>query len=162
MTAYPFNPDTFHWNAPHPHASGSFRPHGRLEHHGAHPNPNLWEAEQTIAARLIVGFSVGDVPTWSLDDLIPLVRELRESQVGDPSATFVAQKGIYRHRDGSGVVTEDGAQIFLINLSGASLAEFTGQMVALAEEICRRFQQESVIVEIQVNGISQKTIGVGP
>ena len=163
MPVYPFDPSTFHWNAPHPHPGGSFRPTGRLEQHGPLHNPNLWEADETIAARLIVGFSVGDVPTWTMDDLIPLVQRIRERQAGDPSASFVAQKGIYKHRDASkGVVHEDGAQIFIVNTSGASLAAFRKEMVELAEEICVALQQEAVIVEIQVNGVSHKTMGVGP
>jgi len=33
-------------------------------------------------------------------------------------------------------------------------------MIELAEEICRLLKQDEVIVEIQVNGMTQKTMGV--
>lgn len=164
MPAYPFNPSTLHWNPARPHRSGTFRPQGRLEQHGPEPlvrNPRGWGSKETLAARLIVGFSVRSVPTYSLDDLINIVERVRREQVKNPSASFVSQRGIYQHHDGE-TVTEDGAQVFIINLEKLTEDEFTDQMVELAEVVAREMQQEEVIVEIQKNGISQETIGVVP
>lgn len=163
MPAFPFNPSLFHWNPPHPHPGGSFRPHGPMQQYGeiAVRNPKGWGSRKTLAARLIVGFSVRSKPTYKLDDLVAIVERVRREQADNPSASFVAQRGIYQHHDGE-TVTEDGAQVFIINLSNLSPDEFTAQMVELAEVIAREMQQEEVIVEIQENGISQETIGVVP
>lgn len=164
MPAYPFNPGLFYWTPPRPHASGSFRPMGRITRHGSDTwlhNPSDWESAKTIAARLIVGFSVGQDPKYSMEDLIPIVARVREAQTGNQSASFIAQRGIYQHHDGT-TVTEDGAQVFIINLTGVTMRKFKAQIVELAETIARELQQESVIVEIQVNGLSKVTIGVSP
>ncbi len=40
--------------------------------------------------------------------------------------------------------------------------QFEKEMVELAEEVARRLLHEEVIVEIQVNGITQNVIGVEP
>lgn len=162
MPAYPFNPSTFTWNPGAPHRGGSFRPRGRLLARGLVENPPAWESARTVTGRLIVGFNVGEVPTYSLDHLIAIVERVRRQQVGTPDSTFIAQKGIYTHRDGQTVAHEDGAQVFIINLSGATDEEFQAELVQLAEIVAREMQQETVIVEIQVNGISQVTIGVEP
>ncbi len=167
MPAYPFNPSTFTWNAPHPHPSGTFRPTGRLERYGDESwmrthNPRGWKSARTVVGRLFVGFSVGEVPTYTLDNLIPIVERVRTAQTGNPSASFVAQRGIYQSRKTRQVVNEDGAQIFIINTDGVDDDVFADQMVELAETIAREFQQEEVIVEIQVNGISQYSMGIEP
>ncbi len=162
MPAYPFNPSVFHWN--HPKSSGTFRPQGRMVLYGSEPlvrNPRGWGSKQTVSARIIVGFSVRSVPTYTLDDLIAIVERVRQTQAKNPSASFVAQRGIYQHHDGT-TVTEDGAQVFIINLQKITDEEFTEQMVELAETIASEMKQEEVIVEIQINGISQETIGVVP
>jgi hypothetical protein len=164
MPAYPFNPSLFFWNPPHPYSPGSFRPQGKMQAHGdisLTRNPRGWGSKDTLAARIIVGFSVRSTPTYSLDDLVELVAHVRQRQAGNPSASFVAQRGIYQHHDGE-TVTEDGAQVFIINMQKLTDEEFTAQMVELAETICRDMEQEEVIVEIQKNGISQETIGVIP
>lgn len=163
MTLYRCNPGVARWRGPY---AGSFRPHGRLEQHGRPlvANPEIWESgEATLAGRLIIGFNIGTEPVWSVDDLIPIVRRVRERQVGDPSASFVLQRGIYKHKDPAhDIVEEDGAQVILIATEAETPAAFRRDLVALAEEIARRLEQESVIVEIQENGITQVVLGVGP
>jgi hypothetical protein len=113
-----------------------------------------------LAARIFVGFSVGHDAVYSMDDVIPLVKRVRMKQGVPPDASFLYQRGMYTHADGSGTVTEDGAQIVLLNLSGASQEEFTNQMIELANVIREELQQESVIIEIQSKGIVQEVIGV--
>lgn len=164
MPAYPFDPRPLRWNPPGKRTH-SFRGTGRLARHGAEyaRNPTVhWESRRTISARLIVGFNIGTDPVWTVDDLIPIVDRYLEKTFGDPSSTFVSQKGIYQHRDGSGqVVHEDGAQVFIIAPSDISETDFEKAMVELAEIICKKLEQETVVVEIQINGISQHTMGVG-
>lgn len=168
MPAYPCNPGLFHWSGPVP---GSFRPYGTLRKErmdGARFAGTAFDVdpavEPMLSARLIVGFNVGAEPTWTLDDLVPVVRAARVAQApSDPSATFLLQRGIYQHRDrAKGIVEEDGAQVIIFNTTGADLDTFREQMVALAEEIARQLQQELVIVEIQANGVTQRLIGVEP
>jgi hypothetical protein len=163
MPAFRANPGYFTWSAPKPYSGGSFRPHGQLGRRGPYQNPREWSSTDTLSARLVVGFNVGEHDAWSMDDLIPIVEEVRRRQVGDPSSTFLYQKGVYQHRDGSGrTVHEDGAQVIIIDPSGIDRELFEEQMVELAEIIAARLAQETVIVDIQKNGISQLTIGVKP
>ena len=64
-------------------------------------NLKRWSSKEPMgAARVFVGFNVGETPTYKLSDLVPIVREVREEQTGDPSSSFVAQRGIYRHETG--------------------------------------------------------------
>jgi len=161
MPAYPCNPGVFTYSSPH--GGGTFRPKGKLAEHGMHRNPEDWDFQDTWAARLIVGFSVGQTPTYHIDDLIPIVQRVRTQQVGDPSSTFIAQKGIYQHKDpAQGIVVEDGAQIILIDTHQTERTVFRKQMVELAEIVAQELQQELVVVEIQHNGLTQVTIGVRP
>lgn len=162
MPAFVANPGPFYWNNPRKrNGGGMFHPSGPMQRHGAHPNPGLWSSKTTRAARIIVGFNVGGEPKWTLDDLIPIVKRVRTEQVGNPSSSFIAQRGVYQHHSGQ-IVTEDGAQVIIIDTFGTAKQKFERQMVELAEIVCRELQQDEAIVEIQKNGISEKTIGVGP
>lgn len=162
MPAYPCNPGPASWSGPR---AGAFRPYGRI---AAHPrNGRLadvaWESKDTLAARLFVGFSVGAEPRYDLDDLIAIVRAARERQApDDPSATFLAQRGLYKYKGTGRVVEEDGGQVIVIDTQGLPPAEFERQMVGLAEEIASRLEQEMVVVELQRSGLVEKTIGVVP
>lgn len=158
MASYPANLGIAHFHG------GSFRPSGPVRQHGRTNQLGAiaWRASETIAARIFVGFNVGDVPTWTIDNLIELVLRMRQLQGANPSATMLAQKGIYQHTGGDRhVVVEDGAQVIIFN-EGKPSAEFTEEMVTLGTEIAKVFQQELVIVEIQRNGVTQETIGVTP
>ena len=161
MPAFIANPGTFYWKVPHKPRGGMFRPNGRLTYHGMHINPDHGSSEKTRAGRIIVGFNVGGEPKYGMEDLIRIVKRVRQEQVGNPSSTFIAQTGICQHHSGD-VVTEQGAQVIIIDTMSTKRKAFTRQMVELAETIARELEQEEVIVEIQKNGISEVTIGVGP
>jgi len=145
---------------------GMFVPSGALDVIGSTDLGAIVDTfEETISGRLIVGFNVGLTPRWTINDLIPIVREVRMQQVADPSASFLLQQGLYRHKKGKyagEVVDENGAQVIIIDLSGATIREFEAQMVQLGEIVAARLQQETVIVDIQVNGIVKKTHVVKP
>lgn len=162
MPSYPCNLGTLRWSGPF---GGSFRPEGKLTHVGTRPVAGLgrtaWTSSDTLAARIIVGFNVGSRPVYQMKDLIKLVKRVREEQHADPSATFIAQQGIYQHKDpAQGTVIEDGGQVVIIDLDGLGEGAFEGQMIEVAEVIAREFEQETVIVEIQKNGITQRVHGV--
>ncbi len=151
-------------------ARGSFRPTGALNVHGdvgrasRRHNPAAWRSSDTYAARIIIGFSVGDQPTWTLEDLVSFVREFRTAQ-GKPDASFLSQRGVYQHREGSKageVVTEDSAQVLIVDVWDTPRDEFVDEITALAEHFCRVMEQESVIVEFQKNGVTQEVLGIVP
>lgn len=142
-----------------PYGVRAFHPHGRKRWSGDYrPNKTVWESADTFSARLFVGFNVGDKTVYEMKDLVALVRQVREQQTGDPSASFVYQHGIYKHEAGQ-IVEEPGAQVIIINM-GSSPEQFIAQMVELAESIARDMSQEEVVVEIQRNGVVQRVLGV--
>jgi hypothetical protein len=161
----PCNPGPHHWAGPH---GGCFRPAGPIHKidDGALAgflDGYAWSSRSTLSARIIVGFSVGDTPTWDIDDLIPIVQEIRLAQGAAPNASFLAQRGIYQHRDPrKGIVVEDGAQILIINMEDLSEAEFEQQMADLAADLAEQLKQEEVILEIQRNGVTLQTHGIVP
>jgi len=141
---------------------GSFHPRGNKHWAGLgyRRNKKTWEAgAETWSARLFVGFNVGGETVWDMADLIDTVRRARDAQTGDPSSSFVYQRGIYRHRSGE-VVEEPGAQVIIINTTGATPPQWEEQMVGLAEAIAGELDQEEVVVELQRSGIVQRVFGV--
>lgn len=155
----------FHWKSPT--GPGSFRPNGELtvEARGSNflENPTGWSTRQPMyAARIFVGFNVGQRPRWKMDDAVRIVKRVRKAQVGAPDATFLYQRGLYTSTQDKSLVDEKGAQIILLNLAGASAKEFRAQMIELGEELATVLKQESVIVEIQKGGVSKETIGITP
>lgn len=150
------NPSTHHWQY------GSFRPGGKIVHTGSRENPETWSSKSTLAARIFVGFKVGGKVRWKMADLVKIVRAVRTQQSGDPSSTFLAQTGIYKHSESGVVVTEPGAQVILLDSHGATRRQWEEQILELAEIIAEKLKQESVVVEIQRNGLSLKTFGVAP
>lgn len=150
----------------HNKASISFRPKGKLMLIGGdslEENPERWAEEAPMwAARLFVGFNVGNRPVWTVDDLVKLVRSVRERQGRVADASFLIQKGIYTSQKTGEVVEEDGAQVIILNLAGVPKNEFRKEVIELAEVIAQVFEQELVIAELQEAGISKETIGVVP
>lgn len=156
----------FSWQNPNGDV-GFFRPNGRLTLEGRSnayvENPAGWSSRQPIyAARIFVGFNVGEKPRWKMGDAVRIVKRIRKAQVGTPDATFLYQRGLYTSKRDQSVVDEQGAQIIILNLAGSPVKEFRQQMVELGEEIATKLKQEEVIVEIQRGGISKETIGVTP
>lgn len=151
---------------------GWFTPNGGLHVHGEgelQPNRQLWSDDKPLlAARIFIGFKVGNRVRWKLDDVVKIVKRVRANQVGNPSSTFLLQRGIYAHSPDAGgareVVDEPGAQVIIINTPdlNTSARDFQEQMTELSEELATRLKQESVILEIQRGGLTVKTIGVGP
>lgn len=161
MSKIPVNPGPAHWGGRH---AGTFRPRGPIKAMGdVRSNPVAWESEDTMSARLFVGFSVGSQPKWDLDNLIEVVRLIREEQSPeDPSVTFLAQKGVYKYKATGKTVEEDGGQVIIIDTQGLAPKAFEKQTIELGEGIARHLEQEMVVIEIQRRGLVEKTIGVMP
>jgi len=132
MTAIPCHLGDFHC------PEGSFRPRGRLYAVGDHENPiGASFGRSGLSARIFVGFNVANKPRWTIDDVVPIVTRVRNRQTGDPSASYLIQRGVYKHHNGKGIVQEDSAQVIVIDTTGAKLPAFREQMVALGEELAR-------------------------
>lgn len=144
---------------------GTFRPNGTVQLVGARTaieNPAAWSSDEPLqAARLFVGFNVGAKPRWKLDDLVRVVKRARKAQGHAPDASFLVQKGIYTRKSGE-TVTEDGAQVVVLNTEGDAQPAFQREMVELAEAIATTLKQEEVILELQRGGVVQRTFGVVP
>jgi hypothetical protein len=151
-------------------AEGRFRPNGKLElitSADMRPNVSTWRSagNQTMAARLFVGFNVGGKPRWTMEDLIRVVRGARVAQHQRQDASFVAQKGIYTHTApgrSPKIIEEKGAQVILIRMPDEPEGAFRGHMVELAEAIADRLKQAEVVLELQRGGIVQEVMGVAP
>lgn len=113
-----------------------------------------------LGARLLVGLSVKNVPTYSVKDVVKLVYDTRIEQGRTVNASIVAQKGIFS--GSTGIIEEDSVQIIILDLDNLSREVFRADMFALAEKIARQMQQEIVILELQKKGIVIHTYGVTP
>jgi hypothetical protein len=152
---------------------GWFQPNGSIHVHGDDvgltPNSRLWESDDALySARIIVGFKVKRKNRWTMNDIVRIVKRERKKQVGNPSSTFLLQRGLYAHTEHEGgrplVVDERGAQVIILNTPdlGTGIREFQGQMEELAETLATELRQEAVILEIQKGGLTVKTISMGP
>lgn len=152
------------WAAPDGSAKGHFKPNGRpvVPASSRLLTPNWSSTEPTWAARLFVGFNVGTTPTYEMEDIIKIVRRVRREQGAPEDSSYVYQRGVYTHQSHDGeVVTENGAQIVLLNLDPSVTEKaFRRQMIELANVIVREMQQETVIIEMQQGGIVREVIGV--
>jgi len=164
------------WASPDGNFSGRFNPCGKFGFAVENPkiirsNPQWWsDTTPLFAARLFVGFNVGDRPTWTMEDLVKIVKAVRLRQVGKADHTILYQKGVYTSKKPGKQkpVTEEGGQIIILNLAefvkpkdkGRVKEVFRKQMVALADTIIEQMQQEMVIVEIQKDGMRIESIGV--
>ena len=156
---------------------GSFYPNGSLEFHGYHENPlgSKWRDVDTWSALLFVGLSVEDEETgeivnaFSVDDIIDYVTEVRLTQtggddIGTPDASFITQRGVFRHSDGP-IAKEDSVQIIIIFTKPKRKSKnpertskkFESNMLDLASFLSKEFDQESVIAQIQHNGLVTST-----
>jgi hypothetical protein len=156
------------WASPNCKEQGSFTPSRENPSLiGVLPNPVDWESEETWSARVFVGFNVGLTPTYGIEDLIAIVKEVRKKQTGLPDSTFLAQKGIYTYQEGQykGQYSEErGGQAIVLNVEPVQVPkeQFITDMQSMAEVIAAALQQEKVVLEIQRNGVVQKTYGISP
>lgn len=167
MPSFPADPRRFHWSSPNGRSRGRFIPDGHFVWYGRKNNPEEWGDKGPIwAARLFVGLSIGHDSAWTENDVVRIVKQVRQKQVKRADASFVLQRGLYTQevKGKKVVVDEQSVQIIILNLAffKTSPKRFRTQMVALAEKLARDLEQKEVIIEIQRNGLYQETIGVGP
>jgi hypothetical protein len=141
---------------------GTFRPYGKLVEISVESLSGIaWQqVGKTIrSARIIVGLAVGHRRTWQPKHVIEIVKEVRLRQIDDPAASFLVQQGIYQYQKGT-IVEEESVQVAIIDTVGIPAKVFEAQMIELAEALASRLRQETVIVDIQANGVTKKVLGV--
>lgn len=140
-----------------------FRPKGKVICHD--DEATAGEATRTrygkggFSARIFVGLNVGEEGKYTVDDVVKAIVEIRKEQGAGPDASILTQKGIYEDKK-SRTIIEDSVQIIIIDLAGLDQEVFTEQMLDLAETMLDRFEQETVIVEIQKRGVVTDVYGV--
>lgn len=107
-----------------------------------------------LSARILVGLNVEDKTVWSIEEVVEAFGAIRASQQAPADASFIAQQGTYT-QEGLGLVEEPSVQIIVIDTRGADPDVWERQMRELAFELRRRFEQKSVIVEIQDHGVTK-------
>lgn len=122
-------------------------------------NPVIWESMDNWAARLFVGLSRGDDPVWRTSDVEDIVAAEREEDTGDPSSSFIVQRGIYQHGDGH-IVREDSVQVVIFKDPNEAAPIFAQRMRRLAEVLAARLGQDEVIVEVSHNGATEFVAGM--
>lgn len=131
---------------------------------GSRNNPDIFRSKETWAARIIVGLSIkGRRRSIPPQSIISYVKAYCKFAGLDPSSSYLMQKGVYQYSGGGRVVTENSMQIILLNLN-ADLHPgiFQMYMEYMAEDMGVDFKQESIVMEIQRNGVVQITIGKSP
>jgi hypothetical protein len=126
-------------------------------------NPITRESYGTgaYAGLIIIGLSGQDGEKFKLEDMVSIVGDIRMEQAGDPGASFIAQKGLFKHKITGKRVEEDSVRIIILNLTGESDEEFKENILSLADELAERFNQEAVIVEFQRKGVTEEVTGIG-
>jgi hypothetical protein len=136
--------------------AGWFRPTGAMR-----PNRRTWAQHDPVqAARLFVGFNVGERPAWTVETLIGMVREIRQEQGFSPAASFVAQKGMYVHQHSGELIEEDGAQVIILNVDDTPPAKCERAVEQLGVKLADELMQEEVILELQRGGVVYQTMGL--
>lgn len=113
-----------------------------------------------LSARIFLGLSVGDKPTYSIDDVVKGFVEIRKSQGASPDASILLQRGVYTQSADGKVVTENSVQILILDFEGRSKRAFTEEVNSIGVRLRERFKQESVIVEIQERGVVQDVYSI--
>lgn len=119
-------------------------------------------SDPTWSARLFVGLNVGGEPRWKIEDVVRIVRAFRRRRGEQEDSSFLLQRGVYTHWVDRKVVEEDSVQVIMIKVDDSSPLQWRVGIVELAEHLAEKLDQESVIVEFQLGGVSQATYSVTP
>jgi len=149
--------ERFVWDGPY---AGTFEPEGVVASHGTdrtRPGP-------VLAARVVISFPATNASASALDELIQVAREVRGRQCpADRDPLVLAQAGFYRHRDASGAYHADaGGQVVVVDSTGTARKQFEAEMIELAETIARWFEQRIVVLDLQVDAVTQVVHAVSP
>jgi len=133
----------------------------RVLHGGARRNPveRIATARKPLlSARLFVGMNVGGRARWKIKDVIASVTAALKRLAVPVDSSYLSQTGVWSSMATGRVVQEKSAQVVLFNLHGATEAAFGDQVAAVADAVRIALRQESVVAEVQRNGVSRVTI----
>jgi hypothetical protein len=116
--------------------------------------------EGGLTARLFVGLSVGQQPTYNINDIVTETRNFRLARKQPADASFIAQKGIYTNAATGSQVTENSVQIIIFAAPGVTMPQLREQMEELGKHLRRKFDQDQVIIELQDRGVVQQIFAV--
>lgn len=143
---------------------GAFVPTGRVQGLGGGGLGGLGRETSygsgVYSALVIVGLEGIAGEEFTENDVVEIVRTIRIEQAGDPGASFLHQRGLYKHKETGQIVEENSVRIIILNITGESDEEFRANMVALAEALREEFNQREVIVEFQMRGVTQEVVGI--
>lgn len=140
-----------------------FRPDGAIYEEGRvgenlRDNPaRRRKGAQLLSARMFVGFNVGSTATWTIDDVIEVVKKVYKG-----GASFIAQQGIYAPVGGRREPPEGSAQVLIFNDAGVTRQSFTRRMIAVAERLAAELKQKEIYVDIQDSGVVVDALSVTP
>lgn len=141
------------------------------------PNPvgsraNPWDdwGDGVYSALLIVGLRDQHGRDRDPEEVVRIVRELRLQQsarpgtipeeTGDPGSSFLLQRGLYRHERSGEIMDEEGVRVIILLVkSPETRDQFKENILHLGETLARELDQESVIVEFQDKGVTDKVYG---
>lgn len=164
---YKVDPRAFH------HADCSFEPSGEVYEIGdvsrlrttRQSNPITKDTDPALSARIFVGLSVDGVPTYSIDDVLKIVKKMRLAQLrrvgGDPGASFLLQRGLYKYTRGKSkgkTIPEDSVQVVILRISAESDGKFEANVGKIAEALAHKLKQEAVYAELQRDGVRYATL----
>jgi hypothetical protein len=141
-----------------------FRPRGKITCHDSkalRAEASKAFSKGGLSARILMGLSVGEESTYTVDDVIDAIKTIRKRQKLSPNASIISQKGIYedkKHR----IIVEDSVQIVIIDMDELTYKEFVKQIIDLAEEMVDEFEQEGIVVEFQKKGVVKELYEVTP
>lgn len=142
---------------------GEFKPTHPVSHHPERNRAVGWSTKGGLySGLLLVGLESPSGKKFTVRDVERIVERVRVKQSGDPSSSFISQRGLYKHKKGGEIVHESSVRVILLHLTDETKAQFRRNVVKLAEEIARVLKQEEVIVEFQNRGISEEVLGVTP
>ena len=127
------------------------------------------DTEATIqTARVVAGLVHPAGTRRTVEDVAAIVRRERALQVGEEATVTVARTGTVGSglgkRGSQRIVTEDAAEVFIVNLPGPGAARgaFEREVAEIAEKLAAELGRDEVVVQFQRSGMQARVIGVGP
>lgn len=168
MGAIPVNTGLFHYRG------GSFHPDRKGEivvgRSSLYRNPREFLGKDTYSALVLLGLEGQKGRTYEIDNVVEHVKKIRGAQTsegpgdpGDPGASFILQRGLYRHKPPgkkARIVEEDSVRIIILHLTDTTVKEFQEEILRLAESLAEEFDQAEVIVDFQKSGVTQEVVRI--
>lgn len=132
------------------------------------PNPRTTYG-RPLAGLIVMGLTdrANHDVQHSLDEVVDVVKAVRLQQTstsgvpddGDPGSTFILQRGLFKHKTGE-IIDEESVRVIILHLTNETPDEFREHLLKLAEIMCEKFNQDELIVEFQLGGVTESVVGV--